>query len=208
MGTQIARIAHKTVQLTNAQIKALPTTGITLIPAPGRGKTLHFLFGHLVVDRAGGAAYTNVTDGVHLDLLMGSTSVASSVLQKSSESRTQVADVLAGNTIAVMVSSVPPSTVLGGPAALTVPTSVRNTALTLKAVGNTGDFTGGHADSTMTVTVYYAVLLKPVQDLVVAPAAALVAYGGQTSGIGATFRVTPASGSVGVSGSAPTRVVA
>ena len=56
-------LLSKTVTLTNAQIKALPTTKVEIVAAPGAGKQIVLLGGLLKVDTTAGA-YTNV-DGTN-----------------------------------------------------------------------------------------------------------------------------------------------
>lgn len=55
----LAYIQHARVTLTDAQIKALPTTPITLIAAPASGKRIHLVSASIRTDTAAGA-YTNI----------------------------------------------------------------------------------------------------------------------------------------------------
>lgn len=209
MGTQIARIAHRTVRLTNAQIKALPTTAIELVPDPGRSKVIQFLFGFASLTY-GGAAYTNLTDGAHLDLVLGaSTLVATPVLQKSAESNTSLAQLLAGTHVVSLSPLTKSSASLAS--AVAVPTgysATRHAALNVTLTGNSGDLTGGHADTVLDITVYYAVVLRAVEDKVATPASASLRLNSVNLGLKRTYVVYPTVGAMTITGVAPTRIEA
>ena len=55
-----------TVTLTDAQIKALPTTGVEIVPAPGAGKLIHFIWGSIVLHAP---VHYNTSPGSSLQLV-------------------------------------------------------------------------------------------------------------------------------------------
>lgn len=59
------------VVLTDAQVKALPTTGIQIVPAPGAGKALSFVAGLAVAHKVAG--YTNVDQYANIIYLQNPT---------------------------------------------------------------------------------------------------------------------------------------
>src|SRR5687768_6588521 len=77
-------ISYVDVQLTNDQIKALPTTAITLVAAPGAGQMLLLHAAYLLGDTAAGD-YTNLADFASLAVTYaGGSPVASQYIAKDS----------------------------------------------------------------------------------------------------------------------------
>jgi hypothetical protein len=152
-------IRYATVTLTNAQTKALPTTSITLVAAPGAGLTIVPLFAHL---RAAWVAdYTNIDATATLFVGIGSNAL---LLPLRQGVVSQVGALLAGGGPDGMHATLPPifaaaseynSGGFSGWSAL-YDSDVANAALVLGATnGAAGDFTGGNAGNSLAVRVWY-----------------------------------------------------
>lgn len=146
-----------TVTLTNAQVKALPTTPQLLVAAPGANKVivpvLAYLYSNIV------APYTGLdADGMSIIFSMGNqTPLSLSDDKAGAGNPSDATDLLTGSLYAV----VPPPYLLD--------TSIRqirpvmgnaggvNHALNIE-IGNGGNLTGGDTANTLKVAVYYTVL--------------------------------------------------
>lgn len=159
-GTSGGGVQTATVTLTDAEIKTLPTTPVEIVPAQGTDTMISFLKGIVVIDNTAGA-YTNVhtesaTRGTGL-FNLGEPPIA---FQESA--RVDAAWALVdGSEIVVaeapMESHPLPSGDLSGNSDYT--SSVENQPLVFKwQNGALGDFTGGNAANTLTVTLVYHVL--------------------------------------------------
>lgn len=155
-----------TVTLTDAQIKALPTTAIEIIAAPAgntriklHGVTYQFWFEH--------GAYTNVN-------------ATSALLYLQTSSGTILGGYLANDsgvslgTLTTLLAAASVLTVDAGPYATNpagtylqplltgAPSSADGKAVQLSATNNgAGNFTGGNAANTLTVLAYYTVETLP-----------------------------------------------
>lgn len=153
------------VTLTNAQIKALVTTGITLVAAAGTGKYNRFIGAVLKIDGTAGA-YTNIDAAATISILCG-TQVVSQVV---SEPANGGVTALLGASDAHVANLAPrlrpyftlaegtPNTIAAQEtvAVVETKTNLSNKALTIKATnGSAGDFTGGNAANTGTVDIFY-----------------------------------------------------
>lgn len=143
------------VQLADAQIKALPTTYIQVIAAPGANKQILLLGAHAKIDSAAGE-YTNLDTDNGLLLTYGEWDIEAS----------GVIELLGGNTVKYI--TFPPAAYSGqrvGWNGYLTQTGVGSSAFVvnkeIRIVGSNaaaGNFTGGNAANTMTITVYYVIV--------------------------------------------------
>ncbi len=135
-----------TLELTDAQIKALPTTPIELIPAPGPGKQNVAWLGFTHFDSHG--AYTNFDMGISMSVgykdssnAMLSTSAPDLLLGSSSDYNLQLTPAFGSGDLDAIVVDTP------------VQLKFNN--------GGSGNLTGGNAANVLTVKVYYGVIDVP-----------------------------------------------
>lgn len=162
-----ANLAYTTITLTDAQIKALPTTPVEIVPAPGANRMLVIQTALLSTNAAAGA-YTNVTSDnfSYVRFWYGSNDYAS-VLTDRNIAGFDLSSVFSNGRITVF----PPmlligyeSAVLGNPVMFVGPDIyARNDAVNQPIMlsvsnHNNGDFTGGHPDNTLKVIVFYAII--------------------------------------------------
>lgn len=162
------------VTLTDAQFKALPTTGITIV-TPGRSGYRIRPFAASLVSRFSAGAYTNV-NATYCDLRLEvgveyvvyclvNDSAASPALSQMTNftgaadkvidpTTPEVVGIPDSNAAGVACYILPNNNVVGGSS----PTVWDNQPLVLKADNNgSGNFTGGNAANTLKVTTYYAI---------------------------------------------------
>lgn len=136
-------IQLKTLTLTNAQIKALPTTPIEAIPAPGPGKQVVPWLAFCRLDSGG--AYTNFDMSTLLALAYEESS--NSILATSAP------DLLLGSSVDYNLQLAPASGT-GDVDAVVVDAPVM-----LKfANGSSGNLTGGNAANALTIQIYYGTI--------------------------------------------------
>jgi hypothetical protein len=159
-----------TVVLTDAQIKAMPTTPIQVVAAQGSGFAIELLQARL--STALTSAYTNVNaDGYIVLRMSGGDEHSAYVLNDSSSGigltylTTLLTEAEASVSLGKWLETTDPAA--GRGAIPHVSTSAYdNEALQIMSVNGAGspfagDFTGGNAANTMTVRVWYAKVAVP-----------------------------------------------
>ena len=142
LGFNVARdVKHKKVTLTNAQLKALRATPVTLVPAQGTGKILEFIGG--ILKLSGGVnAITETADNMAVKYTDGSGVAVSQTVECTG---------FIDQTAATVTSILP---VINAIAAYS---AAHNKALVLHNTGD-GEWGGNAAaDVTMIASIYYRV---------------------------------------------------
>ena len=163
-----------TVTLTDAQIKALPTTPVQILSDPGAGNR-NKLLGFSVVIRATSGAYTNIDAtyaDLHVEIQTGNYAVYPILVKDTPQGIVQLTNALGAAARTVIdVSPFPLVSVQGAAAndqlyvlpnaktyAGSPPADWDDSTLSIKMDNNgSGDLTGGNAANTLKVTVYYTV---------------------------------------------------
>lgn len=142
------------VTLTDAQIKALPTTGIQIIASPGAGKFLYPISAAIVHNWVAnytnieGASFINITSSIgNYNVLVGIyQSIGSSVSDLLAASESILAVCGQQNAQLANYADIPLSGVV-------------NNGLMINMYNDVGgNLTGGNAANTLKVTVYYVVV--------------------------------------------------
>ncbi len=137
-GSEVTGIVSKVVDLTNAQVLALGTTPVTLVAAPGVGKSIDVVSVTLVFKYTG--AYTNP---LNVRCYWGSRTAGNAC----SAIVTGSGFFDASASISIRVSGVPDNT---NP-------PVTNLAVVLSTM-TAGNMTGGNASNTVRVVVHYRIV--------------------------------------------------
>lgn len=142
------------VTLTNDQIKKLPTTPITIIPAPGPNKslivplTLGFGFGHLLLDWT--ANYTNLDAQLSINF----ENVGAPYVNLSSSLSQQF--LAWGEDVVWQIGF---SDFGGSGSGLQSMSFMNNQPVRISITnGVSGNLTGGHANNTLTISLLYNIL--------------------------------------------------
>jgi len=138
-------VLSATVTLTDAQIKALPTTPIEIVAAPGANKIT--LISSIILHLDWTADYTNIA-GINVVGALSGTN--NGYMGGLLESAGDVSGLLAnGQDSFAFLFPVSNSYIDNG---------LINDAFYLKSLNNSGNYTGGNAANTLKVTVYYIVV--------------------------------------------------
>jgi hypothetical protein len=148
-----------TVELTDAQIKALPTTGIEIIATPGANKII-LPFSAVLVLQNWQADYTNIN--ANSSIQISSTNGLGNILNFIEQAKnTSISNILAYGSDSLNVVSIGQPIYGGQPTAFTgiIPADLIDDGLSIRInnVGS-GNLTGGNAANTLKVTVYYVVV--------------------------------------------------
>lgn len=162
-------IKAKTVALTDAQIKALPTTPITIVAAPGSAKVIQPIFVNLFAKTTAGA-YTNINAAGSLTMGMATLSnmsyVPNDAAMTSSGSHTRLTDLLGGannrRTELMPYFDTEDVDAYGPVGTVNGSSGGVNEALRI-SIDNSGSgaLTGGNAANSLTVVVLYSVVDVP-----------------------------------------------
>jgi hypothetical protein len=149
-------IRKAVVTLTNAQIRAIPTTGIEIVAAPGVGKRIAVIYGQALLDNTAGI-YGNVdpTFALILRTTGGGSTVAMSGICELEWLFTD------GSEKGIGEIPAPNSYQSGGIIAggSDYASAYENVGVSLRASnGVLGNLTLGDAANTLKVTVYYAII--------------------------------------------------
>lgn len=155
-------VLKATVPLTNAQIKALPTTPFILVASPGVNKRIVLLHADVVASFTA-AAYTNINAAAYSTITQGG-NLASSYLANdagTTPALTHFSDVFGAASEQLVTFSPWQDTSeaaaqWGLLASVANVTSAQNMVLEINNSGS-GDLTGGNAANTMTVNVLYLI---------------------------------------------------
>lgn len=145
-------ILHQaTVELTDAQIKALPTTGVQIVAAPGENKLIRPTYVAMLLNNTAGA-YTNASANAALIFDVG-TQTALFFDENYNAALTGSDSVVLALTPLQYVEA---AQVIGNLEGLLV--NMVNGALKIAGINTAGNWTGGNAANTLRVSVTYYIL--------------------------------------------------
>jgi hypothetical protein len=162
-GASVVTYYSLTKELTDAQIKALPTTPVELVPAPGAGKLIVF-HSAVVVRNPLAQAYGNINeyDGIFIGYTGTQRQLDAGYWLDGSASVGSLYN-LFNNQLANKVIHYDPIGIStqGGytlPATINLDTEGVNKGLSIMGMTSSGNFTGGDPSNTMEVTVNYTIV--------------------------------------------------
>lgn len=144
------------ITLTDAQIKALPTNGIEIVPAPGENKILLLLGGYFVLRSFG--SYTNIanaswTFGFNNNKFWSGTTLVQTIL--GGNSNIYIAQI-SGPALQTGTGDFSGEVVVSG--GVTNQTDANTPLILRDTYDGVSDYTGGNAGNTLKVTVYYIIV--------------------------------------------------
>lgn len=151
-----ATVYAETVTLTDAQIRALPSTSVQVVPAPGAGKALVFLRAVAVGSWTAANGYTNVSQ---VGFLQVAIYYGAEEYQASDLGDVSPFGIESRPMWQFQPWTAPAATGQSPRADDLSALDVENVPFRFVVTnGSAGDFTGGNAANTLTVTVYYLVV--------------------------------------------------
>lgn len=160
-------ILKATVSLTDAQVKALPTTPIQLVAAPGAGFRIQLLQASISANLTG--VYTNVNASAYCVLALAANEISNYIANDATTSPilSDATKLFATNTLSTAIfvnfsQVTTPAANQWGNAVNVNALDFQNQALNLTVNNNgAGNFTGGNAANAFAVHVLYTVVSVP-----------------------------------------------